>query len=55
MNDPEHGWKYLHDRKNDIRLTMFYKVINEIINVPKEEILYPLLHYEGIGNFMGFH
>ncbi len=31
------GWK--KPRRKDIRLTMLYKIINEIANVPKKEIL----------------
>ncbi len=30
----EHGWENLQDRRKDIRLTMLFKIINEIANVP---------------------
>ncbi len=29
----ELGWKNLQDRRKDIRLTILYKIINEIVNV----------------------
>jgi hypothetical protein len=37
----ELGWKNLKDRRKDIRLTMLYKIVNNIANVPKDEILIP--------------
>ncbi len=35
----ELGWKSLQDRRKDIKLTILYKIINEIANVPNKEIL----------------
>ncbi len=35
----ELGWKNLYDRRKDIRLTMLYKILNEIANVPNKEIV----------------
>jgi hypothetical protein len=35
------GWKNLKERRKDIRLTMLYKIVNDIANIPKEEILIP--------------
>ena len=35
------GWTNLQDRRKDIRLTMLYKIINEIVHIPKEDILIP--------------
>jgi hypothetical protein len=37
----ELGWMNLQDRKKDKGLTMLYKIVNDIVNVPKEEILLP--------------
>ncbi len=40
----EPGWKSPQDRRKDILVqdvTMLYKIINEIANVPNEEILIP--------------
>jgi hypothetical protein len=37
----ELGWKILQDRRKDIRLTMLYKIVNEIANVPTEDLLIP--------------
>ena len=37
----ELGWKNLQDRRKDIRLTMLYKIANDIANVPNKEILIP--------------
>jgi hypothetical protein len=37
----ELGWKNLQERRKDLRLTMLYKIVNDIANVPKEEILIP--------------
>ncbi len=34
-------WKNLQDRRKDIRLTMLYKIINEIANLSNKEILIP--------------
>ncbi len=35
----ELGWKNLYNRRKGIRLTMLYKIIYEIANVPNKEIL----------------
>ncbi len=35
----EHGLKKLEDRRKYIRLTMLYKRINKIANLPNKEIL----------------
>ncbi len=37
----ELGWKSLENRRKHISLTMLYKIINDIANVPNKEILIP--------------
>jgi len=34
-------WKELEQRRKDIRLTMLYKIVHEIVHIPKEGILIP--------------
>ncbi len=33
----EFSWKILQDRRKQLRLTMLYKIMNKIANLPKKE------------------